>query len=922
MSLQSANPPSRKRLDSIESLRGVAALLIVFYHLIELAQLPLPPGLHIVRSHFGMGVPLFYTLSGFVLAWGYADRLALGKTEIVNFYVRRFFRIAPLFYAVLLGWRGLGYLLWSWSDSSQSFFLNLTFLFGLVPGEHESLVMAGWSIGVEMLFYVIFPVLIVLLSSVRSTLIGFVIACVLSAAVHNSLTAAGMGSYAYMNLLTQLPFFVAGIMCYRVWCARDFEQGKGGLWLMAFVMLLVALMVKDQGLYSMLHDLQFGALHRNMWSVIFGLLIYASCMSSLPWLRRGPLRWFGRMSFSAYLLHPLVLVGLIKAGAITWLSNLGVWPGFLLGSAITLVLVCTVSYVSYRWIEVPGIALGNNLLAKNWRALSADQAMTDNSNPASSLATKLARVRYRYIPWVNQIGNANIWTYALQLTAIGTFLFCTYIALNYVHQPLVDVHAFRQTQTALTSYWMLNEGWSLAYQTPVAGYPWSIPFEFPIYQTLVAAIVAITGFELEVIGRFVSYAFLLACAWPAFALSKRLVLPGTVPWVFCALLWTSPINVYWGRTFMIETAALFFTLACLPYALDLIRRDGGWRSGLWFVVFATAAVLQKSTTGGPVLLFLFMAVMFSQLTQRGLSLQPVRNALYPVAVICIPLVIGLAWAHYADLVKMANPFGSQLTSHALGQWNFGTVQQKLDPETWRLVVWERSLSWNAGGWLGVVLLLMPWLGGSEHRKFAWLSLAALTLFLLPVLIFTNLHFVHEYYQVACVAFLLGALAIVIGGWLHKATGMMLIVPVVTIAIVLSNLAVFGKSYGVVAARTLDEQDQHSVQAYKVGRYLRDHTRPGTGLVVFGQGYSSEIAFQARRKTMATPPWFKEIHQLWDQPQKYLGNVVLSAVVICPATDDFPTLGNLKDRLGNEPDWKHVSVYGCEVLLKTSEMVSS
>jgi peptidoglycan/LPS O-acetylase OafA/YrhL len=904
---------TKGHIDSIESLRGVAALLIVFFHLVELAQLPLPSGLGFVRSHFGMGVLLFYALSGFVLAWGYSDRLTLGKAEIIPFYVRRFFRIAPLFYTVLIGWRGLGHVLWSWSDSKSTIILNMAFLFGLVPGEHESLVMAGWSVGIEMLFYFIFPVLIVLLGNMHSALIGFIISCFLSTMVNNSFTTAGLGSYAYMNLLTHLPSFIAGILSYRIWRGRNYEQGNFGYWLLAFVLILIMLMVKqNDGIY----ELPLSEYHRHIWSLTFALLIYSSCVLSPSWLSRGPLRWFGRMSFSAYLLHPLVLVSLIKSGAIVWLSNFGILPGFIFGSVITLALVCAVSYVSHRWIELPGIALGNIILANK---------LILSPLPIAQAMVGIFRAPYigsRFFSWANQIGNKKIWNYSLYLTAMGAFTFFTYVTLLYIRQPLVDIHAFRQTQTALTSFWMLKEGWNLAYQTPVAGFPWAIPFEFPIYQTLVAEIVATTGFELEAVGRFVSYAFVVACVWPAFALSKRLDLPKSVPVVFCALLWTSPLNVYWGRTFMIETAALFFTLACLPFALDLVRSVSGWRSALSFLVFATAAVLQKSTTGGPVLLFLFLAVAFVQLRQTGLSIQTVRDAWYPALVICIPLVIGLAWAHYADVVKMANPFGSQLSSKALSQWNFGTMQQKLDPETWRLVVWERSFRWNAAGWLGVALLLLPWLGGPTQRKFAWLSLAATVLFLLPVLIFTNLHFVHEYYQIACVAFLLGALAIVIGGSLEKITGMTLIVPVVTLAIVVSNLVVFSKSYGIVTARTLDELDPRSVQSYKVGRFLRDHTQPGSGLVVFGQGYSSEIAYQAQRKTMAAPPWFKEYRQLWDQPQKYLGNVPLSAIVICPPTDDFPTLADMTVRLENEAGWKRDGVNGCEVLLKVSEMASN
>lgn len=527
---------------------------------------------------------------------------------------------------------------------------------------------------------------------------------------------------------------------------------------------------------------------------------------------------------------------------------------------------------------------------------------------------------------IQRVGNAAIWQLTLQLIVIGALMFSAYITIRYIQQPLADAHAFRQTQTALTSYWMLQEGWALAYQTPVAGYPWSIPFEFPIYQAIVAATTAITGFDLTAVGRFISFLFLVACAWPAIAISQRLNLQNTVPWVFCALLWTSPLNVYWGRSFMIETAALFFSLACIPYAIDFIRRVGGWRSVFLFWLFATAAVLQKSTTGGPVLLFLALSVAFLQV-RNGFGFQALQRLIIPALIISVPLVIGLAWAHYADIVKTANPFGLQLTSKALNTWNFGSLAQKLDFETWRLVIWERSLSSNAGGWVGLLLLTLPWFCGPKHRRFALLSLAACALFLLPVLIFTNLHFVHDYYQVACVAFLLGALAILIGAWLKTVTGTMMIVPLVTIVIIISNLAHFNASYGIVAARALDELHPGSVQTYKVGRYLREVTRPETGLVVFGSDYSSEVAFHAQRKTMAVPPWFTEYKELWENPQKYLGDLPLAAIVICPAYDvfpdikGFPDLVDLKVRMEKETEWVHRTVHGCELLLSPQALVA-
>lgn len=622
------------------------------------------------------------------------------------------------------------------------------------------------------------------------------------------------------------------------------------------------------------------------------------------------------------------LFGLALGGAVIVQSRYPVIFG--------ITLLAVMSYTGLVWILSPlqsalGIDAGAALVLAalgSWalmsspfhRLLRAQENSRSSTGGDFSLSAIAAGLKDNST--LRQIGNAAAWTLALRVITVGALLFVSYITFRYIQQPIVDVHAFRQTQTALTAYWMLHEGWALAYQSPVSGFPWAIPFEFPIYQALVAAIVALSGFDLEAVGRFVSYAFLVACAWPAFALSRRLDLPKSVPWVFCALLWTSPINVYWGRTFMIETAALFFSLACMPYAIDLIRRVGGWRSVLLFIAFATAAVLQKATTGGPVLLFLFFAAVFVHFRQHKLSYKALRALLYPMIVIGIPLSIGLAWAHYADVVKMDNPFGTQLTSKNLTTWNFGSMEQKLDFETWRLVVWDRSLRRNAGGLLGVLLLLLPWFGRREHRRFAWLSLGALVLFVLPVLIFTNLHFVHEYYQVACVAFLLAALAIVIGGWLKKASGIAALIPIVTAVLVLFNITEFYSAYGIVTARTLDEQDSRSVQAFKVGYYLREHTRPGTGLVIFGQGFSSEIGFQSQRKSMTVPPNFKEYHQLWEQPQKYLGNLELSAIVICPPTNDFPNITDLQARIAKEPSWIHATVYGCEMLLSPNTQAAN
>jgi hypothetical protein len=71
------------------------------------------------------------------------------------------------------------------------------------------------------------------------------------------------------------------------------------------------------------------------------------------------------------------------------------------------------------------------------------------------------------------------------LLAVACFLYAAFIALRYAHQLPLDLYSFRQTQTAITTYWLGINGFSLNYETPVVGPPWSIPFEFPLYQYMV-----------------------------------------------------------------------------------------------------------------------------------------------------------------------------------------------------------------------------------------------------------------------------------------------------------------------------------------------------------------------------------------------------------------------------------------------------
>src|ERR1039458_146889 len=88
-----------------------------------------------------------------------------------------------------------------------------------------------------------------------------------------------------------------------------------------------------------------------------------------------------------------------------------------------------------------------------------------------------------------------------------------FFTLKTLHVPVLDAFGFRQTQTAISVYWMLHEHALIRYLTPVLGSPWSLPFEVPVYQLIVAALRAVMSLDLDACGRIVSVGFFFGSLW-------------------------------------------------------------------------------------------------------------------------------------------------------------------------------------------------------------------------------------------------------------------------------------------------------------------------------------------------------------------------------------------------------------------------
>jgi hypothetical protein len=493
------------------------------------------------------------------------------------------------------------------------------------------------------------------------------------------------------------------------------------------------------------------------------------------------------------------------------------------------------------------------------------------------------------------------------LLAIFCFLYSLYIAINYAAQIPLDYYSFRQTQTALTAYWLVKNGFSFAYETPVAGPPWSIPFEFPIYQYIVALASQITKCSLNATGRVVSFLFLSLCLIPARSITKNLNLSQWVFYIFVALLFSSPLYLYWGRTFMIETAAVFFSIVAIKYFIDIALEKNQLKNSFLFLCFISLGMLQKATTGLPVLVLLSFSYVLLNIKDAD-SLKAFfssKKILLALVYFGIPLAIGVAWTLYTDQIKTLNALGIKLTSSALTAWNWGNLSQRLTIDLYSDVIWRRLFEQNLSGALGVAILLIA-LFSPAKKPVKSIVVISILMGLLPIFLFTNLHIRHTYYQTSNLIFIIYAVSISIGHILNSYFEKKIILFLLTMIMVSSNYFWFFTKY-LTAVKT--EFNKSNSRDYDISEILKREIPAEKYFVAFGNDWSSSFAYLAERKSFTVPEFFKQYEKILLNPEHFIDEKHLSGIVVCP-TGKPPKLDSLIQWSSNNRHWKIGQAHGC------------
>lgn len=366
----------------IDALRGIAFLAVLMVHTAFCVG-PLMGYNILSAGHYG--VQLFFLVSSVTLCFSMAKRQALDRSPWLFFFIRRFFRIAPLFWMAIVIYSLFPEIIprfwteqWAPLGIQRSYYLlTAIFLHGWHPYTINSVVPGGWSIAVEMTFYAVFPISFRFIDTLKKAAIATLL-CMLAGKtlfafsfpkihelLYPTIPAPVYRFFEYSWFPNQLPVFIMGFLLYyllRESSIRKLAQSQfwSGCLLCFSIMALLSFSVGTSYFISM---------QLLVASALCGLVIALSG-NRHRYITNPVLCYFGKISYSCYLVHFGALALVLK---LSHISLTGEVPVFDAGSPMAnlllflklylsaLAITAVISTITYHAIEKPGMALGQKV---------------------------------------------------------------------------------------------------------------------------------------------------------------------------------------------------------------------------------------------------------------------------------------------------------------------------------------------------------------------------------------------------------------------------------------------------------------------------------------------------------------------------------------------------------------------------------
>jgi peptidoglycan/LPS O-acetylase OafA/YrhL len=362
------NVRSGTRIPELDGMRAIAIWMVLLLHVFSEYWID-PTALSFLRSFFPrfvlevfwhgwMGVDLFFLLSGFLITGILLDT----KTRpnyFRNFYIRRFLRIFPLYFAVVF--------VWSFCYRGYSRYFELSSIFGAnlahilhIPVPPGPAVL--WSLAVEEHFYLLWPATVYFLDRRKVLLLctAILIGCPVLRAIY-ALKGADPG-FIYLSWL-RFDGLAAGAIL-AIWARTEHFRASNpvrgiaiALVLSAPVISLTEEFVLSPGQKAIAAEaLRFPQAYLSFAGFFILVLIYRGTKWTAP-LRLSFLRLSGALSYCLYLVHVSVgdLFEFVRSHQHT--VTLGTASGVFVRAAFMIAVSYAIASLTRKFLEEPFLAL-------------------------------------------------------------------------------------------------------------------------------------------------------------------------------------------------------------------------------------------------------------------------------------------------------------------------------------------------------------------------------------------------------------------------------------------------------------------------------------------------------------------------------------------------------------------------------------
>lgn len=352
----------------LQSVRGLAALVVLLHHC--LFYFAMPEQLHaaaetLLNAH--AAVVAFFVLSGYVLTAS-VGRTALSSIDSARFILRRFFRIYPaVWIACLISLALLAVIDHDVAVPGRSEWASKYFQSADGGAKSALLSFAAygiylvppiWSITVELLGSILVLALAFATRGKPALLAAAIIALAIVSLV---LPQTGRGAIAASYMV---HFAIGAAIPHVIEPLRDRIGPRAARFIaLGCVIVMSAFRLVGGWDFTTAYHAPLPGLVEGISAALLIALVVAR-REAFGWLSLRPFVALGDVSYSLYLLHFPVMAAVATVGAATLgLAVFLSWPLSALAlMAATLAITLPLSTLTYRWVELPGIALGNAAL--------------------------------------------------------------------------------------------------------------------------------------------------------------------------------------------------------------------------------------------------------------------------------------------------------------------------------------------------------------------------------------------------------------------------------------------------------------------------------------------------------------------------------------------------------------------------------